>query len=158
MRIEVAQDAASRKLKKAFKNLADAKITTKPIMRDAAAALHESTEWAFEHERDPTTNAPWVPWSEDWREWREEHGYTPGKILTLKGQLASSMTTDYGDNYALIGTNKVYGAIHQWGGLPTMPPGPRNVPARPYMGLDDIGDKFIFTSIGKALKNALERN
>jgi phage virion morphogenesis protein len=155
MKIEVVESGATAKLRKGFKNLADVKAVTKPVMREAAGALHESTEYAFEQERDPTTNAPWLPWSDPWKEWREEHGYTPEKKLSLTGQLASSMTTDYGDDYALIGTNKVYGAIHQWGGLSTMPPGPRNIPARPYMGLDDTGEQLILASINKAVNKAL---
>ncbi len=47
----------------------------------------------------------------------------PGKILTLNGDLARRLTTDYGDTWALIGSNEPYAAIHQWGGLPGMPPG-----------------------------------
>ncbi|ELE3234349.1 phage virion morphogenesis protein [Salmonella enterica subsp. enterica serovar Pomona] len=155
MKIEIAQDTASQRIKRAFKRLEDSDIR-KDIMRTAAGALQESTEYAFEHERDPETNAPWLPWSDDWKEWREEHGYTPGKILTLSGQLAASMTTEYGDDYALIGSNKVYAAIHQWGGLPTMPPGPAAIPARPYMGLDDIGENLIYSAIQKALNDAMQ--
>lgn len=34
---------------------------------------------------------------------------------------------------AIIGPNKVYGAIHEFGGSPGMAPGPAAIPARPYM-------------------------
>lgn len=154
MKIEFAQDVASKRIKRVFGQLKNG--SRKPIMRAAAQSLHEATEYAFEQERDPTTNAPWLPWSDAWKEWREEHGFTPGKILTLHGQLAASMTTEYGADYALIGSNKVYAAIHQWGGLPTMPPGPAAIPARPYMGLDDTGEVAIIDAISKALDNALD--
>lgn len=155
LKIDVTQDIASGRIKKAFNQLAN-KSMQKDIMRTAAGALQEASEYAFENERDPETNMPWKDWSDPWREWREEHGYTPGKILTLSGQLASSLTTEYGDDYALIGSNKVYAAIHQWGGLPDMPPGPAGIPARPYMGLDDIGERQIFSAIEKSLDNALD--
>lgn len=154
MKIEYAQDVASRRIKRLFKELN--KGSRKPIMRAAAQALHESTEYAFDHERDPTTNAPWLPWSDPWKEWREEHGFVPGQILKLHGQLAASMTTEYGDDFALIGSNKPYAAIHQWGGLPTMPPGPAAIPARPYMGLDDTGEMMIYDAIRKAVNKAFD--
>lgn len=157
MKLEVTQNITNGRIKKAFNKLGDNAIR-KDIMRTAAGALQESTEYAFENERDPDTNAPWLPWSDDWKEWREEHGYTPGKILTLSGQLAASMTTEYGDDFALIGSNKVYAPIHQWGGLPTMPPGPAAIPARPYMGLDDVGEQHIYKSIEKALDSAFRND
>ncbi|MGA5655255.1 phage virion morphogenesis protein [Rahnella contaminans] len=142
-------------MRDAFKKLADPKVMTRPVMRDAAGALHEASEYAFEQQKDPNTGEAWKPWTDDWKKWREDHGYTPGKILTLSGQLATSLTTDYGDDYALIGSNKVYAAIHQWGGLPRMAPGPAAIPERPYMGLDDTGEELILSSIDKSLYNAL---
>lgn len=34
------------------------------------------------------------------------------------------MTTDYGPTWALIGSPKIYAAIHMWGGKAGMAPGP----------------------------------
>lgn len=155
MKLVVVENIANKKLRKKFKKLAD-KSSRKEVMRAAAAALRESTEYAFEQERDPSTNEKWADWTDDYRDWREEHGHTPGKILTLSGQLATSMTTEYDDSYAVIGSNKVYAAIHQWGGLPDMAPGPAAIPARPYMGLDDVSEGSIYDAIEKQLNQALE--
>ncbi len=154
MKLEVVQDVSTAKLKKAFKQLSDPKLG-RDVMRVVATATHEASEFAFESERDPNTGQKWKPWKDEYKEWREEHGYTPGKIETLSGQLASSLTTEYGDSWAVIGTNKIYGPIQQWGGLPGMPLGPAAVPARPYMGIDDVGESMVYTQIEKSLDSAL---
>lgn len=156
MKLVVVENIANKKLRKKFKQLGD-KSSRKEVMRAAAAALRESSEYAFEQERDPETGEKWADWSDDYKEWREEHGYNnPGKILTLSGQLATTLTTDYSDTYAVIGTNKVYGPIHQWGGLPGMKPGPTAIQARPYMGLDDVSEDSIYYAIEKMFNQAME--
>lgn len=156
MKLVVVENLANKKLRKSFKKLGD-KSARKEVMRAAAAALRESSEYAFEQQVDPETGEKWADWSDDYEEWREKHGYNdPGKILTLSGQLAASLTTDYSDTYAVIGSNKVYGPIHQWGGLPGMKPGPAAIPARPYMGLDDVSEGSIYEAIQKMLNKAME--
>lgn len=154
MKLVVVENLANKKLRKTFKKLGD-KSARKEVMRAAAAALRESSEYAFEKQVDPETGEKWADWTDDYREWREEHGHTPGKILTLSGQLATSLTTDYSDMYAVIGSNKVYAAIHQWGGLPDMKPGPAAIPARSYMGLDDVSEGSIYDAIQKVLNKAM---
>ncbi|PFF95385.1 phage virion morphogenesis protein [Escherichia albertii] len=125
------------------------------IPRVMAAALLSSTEQAFERQANPDTGQSWESWSDPWLVWRQEHGFVPGSILTLHGDLARSITTDYGPDYALIGSPKIYAAIHQWGGKPDMPPGPAGVPARPYMGLDKSGEQEIYDAIRKRVSAAL---
>ncbi len=39
-----------------------------------------------------------------------------GRILQRSGQLAASIQTSFGNNTAVVGTNKVYAAIQQFGG------------------------------------------
>ena len=128
--------------------------TDKAIPRVAAAALLSSTEQAFESQKNPEDGQHWAEWSDPYLEWRKEKGKVPGKILQLDGDLAASVTTDYGPDYAVIGSPKVYAALHQWGGLPDMPPGPAAVPARPYMGLDKPGEAEIFDAIEKRASGA----
>jgi len=65
---------------------------------------------------------------------RTKKGYWPGKILQMRGELAASITSEYSENSAIVGTNKTYAAIHQFGGNAG-----RNkkteIPARPYLSL-----------------------
>lgn len=128
------------------------------IPRVMAAALLSATEQAFEKQADPETGKGWKAWGDPWKAWREDHGFVPGSILTLYGDLARSITTDYGQDYALIGSPKVYAAIHQWGGTAEMAPGPAGVPARPYMGLDSTGEQEILDAINKRVNAALKRH
>lgn len=47
---------------------------------------------------------------------RSKKGYWPGRILQVRGELAASITSKYDENSAVVGTNKAYAAIHQFGG------------------------------------------
>lgn len=145
-----------QRLKNAFRRLEALGTDGKTITRVVAAALQSSTEQAFEREADPVNGKHWADWSDPYLAWREKHGYTPGKILTLGADLARSMTTDYGPTWALIGSPKIYAAIHMWGGKAGMAPGPAAIPARPYMGLDDAGEQDIYEHIKNRAKDALK--
>ncbi len=60
---------------------------------------------------------------------RKEAGF---RILQHSGQLASSVTTDYDSTHAVTGSNKVYAAIHQFGGEAGRSQSVK-IPARPYL-------------------------
>ena len=154
MSIDLAVVLDVRRIQIAFKQLGDM-ADDGEIPRVAAGALLSSTEQAFEQQCDPVTGEHWADWSDPWLAWREAHGRTPGSILTLDGDLARSITTDYGPDYALIGSPKIYAAIHQWGGKQEMAPAPAAIPARPYMGLDKVGEQEIYAAIRKRIKAAI---
>lgn len=59
------------------------------------------------------------------------------KILTDTSQLRNSINAEADSKSVTVGSNEDYAAIHQFGGLPDMPPGPAAVPARPYLLLQD---------------------
>ncbi|QHJ80038.1 MAG: hypothetical protein [Caudoviricetes sp.] len=155
MSIDLAVVIDTTRLTRAFAKLGALGTAGKDIMRVAASALLSSTEYAFENEVDPVSNHHWADWSDPYLAWREKHDHTPGSILTLNGDLARSITTDYGPSWALIGSPKVCAAIHQWGGKAGMAPGPAGIPERSYMGLDDVGETEIFNYIKKRAKMAL---
>ena len=74
---------------------------------------------------------------------RKNTGHYPGQILQVSGQLALSVTTQYDDTSAIIGSNKVYAAIHQLGGLAGKNK-MTTILARPYLKLtDDDFDEII---------------
>ena len=77
----------------------------------------------------------------------------PGKILTLNGEFwPKRLTTDYGDTWALIGSNEPYAAIHQWGGLPgKVCPWTGGHWCSPYMGFDQVAEQEIMDEIRKTL-------
>ncbi|MDK4671286.1 phage virion morphogenesis protein, partial [Kingella kingae] len=58
--------------------------------------------------------------------------------LQLSGQLAASLTTQSGNDFARIGSNKPYAAIHHIGGQAGR--GRKvHIPARPYLPIDGSG-------------------
>ncbi|EAB1947888.1 phage virion morphogenesis protein [Salmonella enterica] len=151
MSIDLAVVVDIRRIQTAFMGLG-AMANDGDIPRAAAAALLSSTEQAFEQESDPETGAHWAAWSDPYLAWREKHNYIPGSILTLNGDLARSITTDYGPDWALIGSPMIYAAIHQWGGKARY----TVLEARPYMGLDKVGRKEIYAAIKKRAETALK--
>ncbi|EJQ3200002.1 phage virion morphogenesis protein [Salmonella enterica] len=144
-----------KRLQRVFLELQAMGDDGKGLTRSVAASLLSSSEMAFEQEKNPETGQRWADLTEPYKAWREEHGFTPIKILTLRGKLASELTTDYGDTYALIGSNEPYAAIHQWGGTPDMRPGPAAIPSRPYMGFDKVAEKEILSLIKKRFEKAV---
>ena len=81
-----------------------------PAMREISELLMFHTEEAFDAE-----GPDWPKLADATRKQREKLGYT-GKMLERSGQLKSSLSTVYGRDFAGIGSNKVYAAIHQFGG------------------------------------------
>ncbi|QYK02790.1 phage virion morphogenesis protein [Shewanella psychrotolerans] len=103
-------------------------------MNDIAAILESATEGAFEAEADPVSGAPWPSLSDNYLKANPKR--IGGKMLQASaGGLAASISADSGDFWASIGSNKIYAAIHHFGGTDDMPAAPAAVPARPYMGL-----------------------
>lgn len=117
----------------------------------AAAEVLKDSLQSFSRQADPTTGKPWAP-SKRAREsfarakGRFESGKrkaAPKRMTTLQdtGRLKRSVDATYelrgsGRLFVTGGTKPLdYAAIHQFGGTSSMPPGPRAIPARPYVGL-----------------------
>ena len=111
-------------------------------MNDIAAVLESATESAFEAEADPTTGQTWASLSDAYLKANPKR--QSGKILQASaGGLAASVAADSGDFWAAIGSNKIYAAIHQFGGTDNMPAGPAGIPARPYLGVSREDEQSI---------------
>ena len=98
---------------------------TRAMMRGIASELLSMAEDNFE--------------SESWggQRWKQSRRAADegGKTLQKSGQLAASLTTQVGSNYARIGSNKKYAAIHHLGGRAGR--GHKtNLPARPYLPIN----------------------
>ena len=112
----------------------------RPMMKAMAAELLSITEDNFAHE--------------SWGGKKWPATARGGKILQKSGQLAASIHTASGNNFARIGTNKPYAAIHQFGGTIKAKNKPYllfkvgdsfrrvkqvNIPARPYLPMSKGG-------------------
>ena len=107
-----------------------------------------ATEDNFKDEGRPEK---WVDLSETTKKQRQKIGKYPGQILQVSGQLASSVSTAYDDNSAVIGSNLVYAAIHQLGGQ-TGKNKKTTIPAKPYLKLTDDNIEEIFEEINNFLE------
>ena len=120
----------------------------RPLMKNIAGIMSTATEDNFKDEGRPEK---WVDLSETTKKQRQKIGKYPGQILQVSGQLASSVSTAYEDNSAVIGSNLAYATIHQLGGQ-TGKNKKTTIPARPYLKLTDDNFEEILTETEKFLK------
>ncbi|MDK4545786.1 phage virion morphogenesis protein [Kingella kingae] len=131
----------SRDMERGLSQLLQNIQNRRQMMAGVAAELLSMTEDNFE--------------SESWggERWKETH--RGGKKLQLSGQLAASINTQSGNDFARIGSNKKYAAIHHLGGeiqaknaeYLMIPIGNGRfarkksvvIPARPYLPIDGSG-------------------
>lgn len=116
----------------------------RPLMKNIAGIMADSTEENFKEEGRPK----WKDLSEKTKTARRKTGHYPGQILQVSGQLAMSITTQYDNESAVIGSNKVYAAIHQLGG-PAGKNKKTTIPARPYLRLTENNYHDILEVIEK---------
>ena len=126
--IEITID--NKKVEKALLEIAQKTSNLRPLMKNVAGIMADSTEENFKEEGRPK----WKDLSEKTKTVRKKTGHYPGQILQVSGQLALSVTTQYDDSSAVIGSNKVYAAIHQLGGQAGKNQ-KTTIPARPYLSL-----------------------
>ena len=120
----------------------------RPLMKNIAGIMATATEDNFKDEGRPDK---WIDLSETRKKQRQKIGKYPGQILQVSGQLASSVSTAYDDNSAVIGSNLAYAAIHQLGGQAGKNK-KTTIPARPYLKLTDDNFEEILTETEKFLK------
>ena len=85
----------------------------RPLMRAIAGTLETETERNFASQGRPQ----WLGLAPATIKQRKKAGTWPGKILQVSAAgLAASVSTDYGNDFARIGSNKPYAAIQHLGG------------------------------------------
>ena len=119
-----------------------------PLMKNIAGIMMDSVEENFQKEGRPEK---WKELSPVTIKQRAKKGYYPGKILQMRGELSASITSKYDDISAVVGTNKVYAAIQQFGGNAGRKK-QVEIPARPYLKLRESELNDINNSVQKYLK------
>ena len=116
-----------KSLRRSLRALDLAATDLEPAMRKIAGTLLAETQFNFLDEGRPG----WMPSLA-----AEERD---GQTLQDTGRLMGSVSTDHDDRQAVVGTNVVYGAIHQFGGKTG-----RNesveLPARPFLPVTGDGE------------------
>lgn len=143
--IEIKLD--NKAVEEALLKVAQKASDLRPLMKNIAGIMADSTEENFKEEGRPK----WQDLSEKTKTARKKTGHYPGQILQVSGQLASSISTQYDDESAVIGSNLDYAAIHQLGGQAG-----KNkkveIPARPYLKLTDDNFNEILDATEHYLK------
>ena len=82
--------------------LAQKSENLRPLMKNIAGIFASATEENFKNEGRPDK---WTELSEATKKQRTKKKKWPGQILQVSGQLASSISTQYDDESAVIGSN-----------------------------------------------------
>lgn len=129
--IEIRID--NKAVEDALLNVASKCEDLKPLMKNIAGIMADAVEENFENEGRPDK---WQELAESTIKHRKKTRHWPGRILQVEGQLATSITTQYDNESAVIGSNLAYAAIHQLGGQAGK--GKKvTIPARPYLDLTE---------------------
>jgi len=99
------------------------------------AEVESQTRRRIESEKSAPDGERWQAWSDGYAETR----HSGQSLLSGEGDLLDSMTFDVSGNDVFVGSNKVYAAIHQFGGAEVG----MNIPARPFLGLSDSNESEL---------------
>ena len=123
----------------------------KPALKRVGEYVMGLSQQAFKDSENPATHKKWKALEDVTIELRKNKGREGTEILIDSSDLRDSVhKLITGKNKVAVGTNKVYGAMHQYGGTTSprsMIPG-KKIPARPYLGIDKPG----FTEIHNIVK------
>jgi len=144
----VAQAALSRLL--AFG------LDMSPAMADIAEGMMQHTEDRFDRQQSPD-GQPWAALSPAYAQLKQRK--QPGLgILVLTGRLSGELRSEFGTDFAEVATAGLpYVALHQFGGLPGMAPGPAAVPARPFAGFGPEDQELVEDVVGDHLRRLTEQ-
>jgi phage virion morphogenesis protein len=138
--ISIAEDGITPILR----NLIALSADLTPAHEAIGADLLFKAQRRFELERDPDGN----PWPPSIRALAEG-----GRTLTDQANLVNSLTYNADATKVEVGTNLVYGAIHQTGGSAGRG-GATKLPARPYLGLEEDDPRAIEEAYERLLLGA----
>lgn len=154
IRFEITKDELTAGINRALAASSD----FSPAMREIAGMMEFAVRERFERSEDPS-GKPWEP--------SQRARQQGGKTLVDTAALLSSIASDNDRFSAVVGTNLVYAAIHQFGGTirarnsralntPFGPRGAVNMPARPFLGFGPYEVQEIETILENHLRTAFE--
>lgn len=152
---------------RAFRQLAGMMRDTTPVMRAIGTGLVEGTHTRFGQGVDPDGNA-WAPLNPVYAAGKRGNGIL--RESGMSGGLMGSITFAAGRDQVRVGTNKIYAAIHQFGG--TIRPVSAShlvfpmgggyatvesvtIPARPFLGVSQQDVRMMEELITDRLERAM---
>jgi len=160
--VSISITIADAAVRRAFARLSRMMDNTTPVMSAIGTELVASTTLRFVTQTDPE-GAAWATLNTEYAK-----GKRNARILTESGRLRDSITKVASANEVRVGTNVIYGAIHQFGG--TIQPKSAShlffrmggnlivadkvtLPARPYLGISADDE----TAIAEIVFDFIER-
>lgn len=120
---------------------------------EIGSLIEDQTKRRIMDEKTAPDGTPWAPWSDAYAESLKRPNRTnPRSLLVGEGDLLGSIQNYTTGETVQVGTNLVYGAIHQFGGEPVG----INIPARPYLGLSDDDAQEIEELVAGRLEDLLQ--
>lgn len=157
-RVELEFD--SRQTLAALRNALAELDNPRAVLLDIGEALVNSTRDRFRAERGPDG----VPWAALSPRYLANKSPNPGKILQRSGALVRQIFPQVEGTTLLVGTDRVYGATHQFGALQgrfgktkrgaPIPWG--TIPARPFLGVSAEDDQEIIAILRDHLQRRLQ--
>lgn len=164
--VSISWQFEDREVQKAFRALEKAFANPAPIMRVIGSGLVDGTRRRFVEARDPDGQS-WKALSPDYAAIKRGPGIL--RESAIRGGLMGSITRRATADSVEVGTNKVYGAIHQFGGTiraknpkglffflsgGAVRPKSVTIPARPYLGISAEDEDMTLDVIEGAIKRA----
>jgi phage virion morphogenesis protein len=121
------------------------------LMDDVASLLESSTRNRFQTKVSPEGDV-WSDWSPAYAASRgPNHSLLVADSKTREDPLYGSIDRFWSDDEAMVGSNLPYAAIHQFGGEDVG----SGIPARPYLGLDEVDRGDINDIVSRTLEELL---
>ena len=114
-------------LQQRLHRLGQAGVALPALLNAIGAEVESQTRRRITDEKAGPDGSAWEAWSDDYGKTR--HGGQ--SLLEGHGDLVDSIGFEIDADGVHVGTNLVYGAIHQFGGEAVG----KNIPARPFLGL-----------------------
>ena len=137
-----------KKLDQSLKSLSDAGGDLTTPFAAISLFLENVVRESFAKETSPT-GVRWEQLKPTTLDKRKKDGFD-GKILQRTTNLLNSILPDSGKDFAAVGTNVIYAASHQFGRKN------KNIPARPFLGLNENAVEEISTIIRQHLSNSFQ--
>lgn len=129
-----------------LQQIGNAGFVNKTLFLAIGEVLRKSTKARFSKQQAPD-GSPWQPLSPQYAAYKRKRGYGK-KILKMRGYLRGIPTVQATDASVSIGSNRIYAAMHQYGGRTRF----GQIPARPYLGISDEDEQAIMGTLQDAFE------
>lgn len=144
VRLDVTFD--DQRVLRALKELSRRGGSAEPAMKAIGEDWQRSHRRRFDAQVSPE-GQPWEPLDEAYRKRKKKH---QNEILVLNTYLRDTLRYETGPDSLEFGTDRVYGATHQFGD------DARGIPARPWLGLSEDDEAAAIKTLLAHLEEPLQ--